>query len=304
MSEDVFLKALFSRLGEFPREVVVPPGDDCAAIVLNDEQALLVAVDQVVGDRHYVRYGGNATPPHLVGRKLLARNLSDIAAMGGEPTFALVASATTSPQDHHWLNAFFDGIIDLGRQFNVVVIGGDLSSAPLDSVASLTILGTVPLGQICRRSGACPGDLLYATGTFGGSLQSGWHLKFIPRCKEARWLASRGIPRAMIDVSDGLLADLGRMCSASNVTAFLNESAIPGRNSDLPIENRLSDGEDYELLFAVSADAVAHLVDWPFKDVLLSCIGVISEPGIAPVLNHSGQPFSLSRNGYDHFASS
>ena len=229
MTEDAFLEKLFARLPAPPSELVIPPGDDCAGLRLDDGRILLVAVDQLVGGRHYNLEGPSAASPEQVGRKLLARNLSDIAAMGGRPQYFLVACGLNPNHDEAWLKRFFDGILQLSREFGVLMIGGDLVSTPTDAVASLTILGEAPEAQVCRRSGAQSGDCLFATGRFGRSFVTGHHLSFMPRCREGRWLAQNGFAVAMIDVSDGLLIDAGRMCRASKVGLRLETASVPLR---------------------------------------------------------------------------
>ena len=304
MLEDAFFQRLFPRLGPVPTELVVPPGDDCAGLQLPDGEILLVAVDQIVSDRHYVAHGPSAAPPEQVGRKLLARNLSDIAAMGGTPTYCLVAAGFGPGQEETWLSRFFDGIVELGEQFGVSMIGGDLARTPKDTVASLTILGRVEAEQLCLRSGARPGDAILVTGAFGNSLNTGHHLMFTPRCREGQWLAEQGCVRAMIDVSDGLLLDLQRLCRASGVSAGVDPVQVPVRTPETTAPQALTDGEDYELLLAVAPDrADALMAQWPFGAVSLTRIGQTTEAGTSPaVLDPNGKPLLAGRPaGYDHF---
>lgn len=304
MLEDAFFQRLFPRLGPVPTELVVPPGDDCAGLQLPDGEILLVAVDQIVSDRHYVAHGPSAAPPEQVGRKLLARNLSDIAAMGGEPTYCLGAAGFGPGQDEHWLNRFFDGIIGLGEQFGVRMIGGDLARTPQDTVASLTILGRVQPEHLCLRAGASPGDAILVTGVFGSSLDTGHHLVFTPRCREGQWLARQGCVHAMIDVSDGLLLDLQRLCRASGVSAGVDPELVPVRTAETTSAGALTDGEDYELLLAAAPDRLDALLEqWPFDDVPLTRIGHTTEAGASvAVFGPGGTPLLPGRPaGYDHF---
>ncbi len=303
MSEDVFLQELVARLEGADEAVVVPPGDDCAALALGPDLLQLLAVDQVVGDRHYHLTGEQADPPGLAGRKLLARNLSDIAAMGGTPAYALVAVALDPGHDEAWLNRFLQGIIDLGAVYNVRMIGGDLARTPADNVASLTIVGTVPRNQVCCRKGARPGDALYATGWFGASLETRHHLNFSPRCAEGRWLAASGAVTAMIDVSDGLLLDATRLCRASGLGLLLDTQAIPPRIEGLAEENMLGDGEDYELLVALDPEQAGWIeAQWPFSEVPLTRIGTF-EPSQSPRVRRQADGVALdaTSGGYDHF---
>jgi len=296
--EDSFFAKLFQALPEMPASVVVPPGDDCAGIRFGDGRLLLVAVDQLVGDRHYRTDGENATSPRLAGRKLLARNLSDIAAMGGHPTFCLLAGAFPKSRAQSWLEEYYGGIIDTARAYAVSMIGGDFAAtAKGDEVGSLTILGEVEESLVLLRSGAHPGDLLYATGCFGSSFPTGHHLKFTPRCQEGRWLATHRLACAAMDVSDGLLVDLARICRASGVGCQLDLTRIPRRTPQTTLQQALTDGEDYELLFAVPAAAGQELRQkWPFQTPLTR-LGVFDSSGA--LSDQEGQPLSIA--GWDHF---
>ncbi|MBT3379728.1 MAG: thiamine-phosphate kinase [Lentisphaerae bacterium] len=303
MTEDSFLQTLFARLPDPPGDVVVPPGDDCAALALpGSDTLLLVAVDQVIGGRHYLNRGDNAATPRQVGRKLLARNLSDIAAMGGIPTFCLTALGVAPEQDDAWLCGLFEGVLDLAHVHNVHLIGGDLACTCHDDVSSLTVLGTVPRSQVCLRSGAQCGDVLFATGAFGASFESGHHLIFEPRCGEGAWLAERGFARAMIDVSDGVLLDVQRMAVASAVGVELELASIPIRPPCAKVEQAVVGGEDYELLFAVAPDrADALMAEWPFADTPLARIGRFGpEAGTVKDAN-GGALGGPGRSGFDHF---
>lgn len=302
MTEDQFYRSLFPRLSWNAQEVLVPPGDDCAAVRGRAGELLLVAVDQLVGNRHYRADGPDADSPRAAGRKLLARNLSDIAAMGGTPEWAVVAIAAGPQRDATWLDAFMDGLLELANAVGVSIIGGDMARAPADDVASLTILGRVAETAVVRRSGARPTDHLYATGCFGASLATGHHLGFAPRCREGAWLAEQGFANAMIDVSDGLLLDAERLAAASDVAVQIDRDAIPLRSSDASVEQALTDGEDYELLFAVSADRAGDLTArWPFPDVPLTRLGRVCDVCGARVTDMDGRPFPHEQSGFDHF---
>jgi len=301
-SEDSFLQQLFPLLGTMPADVVLGPGDDCAALDIGGGRIWLLGIDQVVGERHYRQHGAQATPPELVGRKLLARNLSDIAAMGGEPRFALVSIAMADTgDDQQWLLAFHRGLLELAQQHNLVLIGGDLAQAPHDCVASLTIIGeAVGNAPICRH-GAAVGDQLFLTGCCGDSFASGHHLHFQPRTPQGAWLARQQYASAMIDISDGLLLDARRLAAASAVQICLDVDAVPRRHAQVSRQALLADGEDYELLFTVNAAAAsALLAAWPFADVALSCIGHV-DAGPAGVVIASDGSILSAPGGFDHF---
>ncbi len=298
MTEDAFLARLFAGLPPPPPGVVIAPGDDGAAIDLGGGRWLLLAVDQVVGDRHYVQHGPEPTPPELAGRKLLARNLSDIAAMGGVPTCCLVAGAFGPDCDDDWLRRFYQGIQDLAAEHGVAMIGGDLAVTPRDTVASLTILGEVAAGKALGRAGARPGDEFWVTGSFGDSFETGHHLTFQPRCAEGLWLGRSGRVHAMMDVSDGLLLDATRLCRSSGLALRLDPMAVPRRRPATTLAAALSAGEDYELILAVPAGAGEALrAAWPFAAALTRVGAFLA--GRPEVMDLSGRP--LGAGGYDHF---
>jgi len=222
MTEDAFLQALFARLPSPPGNSSSRRGTTGAGYALVGGKILLLAVDQIVEKRHYLAEGPLAATPEQVGRKLLARNLSDIAAMGGKPLFCLVASSLGPLHDERWLNRFFKGLLKLGEKHGVSLIGGDLATAPQDTVVSLTIIGEVGARDVCRRTGARPGDLLFSTGKIRPFAFQTGPPPFIRAATERRAVAGADRPlsaRAAIDVSDGLLLDAWRLCRASRVAA-------------------------------------------------------------------------------------
>ncbi len=297
MTEDLFFARLFTKLPDCPDSVVVPPGDDCAAIRWHDHILMLLAVDQIVGNRHYISNGIQATPPELAGRKLLARNLSDIAAMGGNPLFCLLGAAFKKGRQDDWLNAFYEGIIDTAREFGVAMIGGDYASTEHDDVASLTIIGEVPEDQIVCRNGAEPGNWLCMTGRCGNSFATGHHLTFTPRCKEGAWLAQKHFAKAMIDISDGLLLDASRICRISGCGLQVMLQDIPLRTPETTLQQGLNDGEDFELLFAVAEGQLPHLLQqWPFPETLLTPIGRFN--ATPDIVDSTGNKLEIA--GWDH----
>jgi thiamine-monophosphate kinase len=195
---------------------------------------------------------------------------------------------------------FHNGIIAFASELDMGILGGDLARTPHDTVCSLTILGTVPAAEVVLRRGAREGDVLLATGTFGDSLDTGHHLSFPTRWREGRWLAANGYARAMIDVSDGLVLDAGRLCRASETGLMLDVDAVPLRTPGYDRMQALADGEDYELLAAVQADAVdAVLAEWPFEDVPITPIGWFRCTRDHVVVDCDGTV--LQKAGYDHF---
>jgi len=304
MTEDDFLETLFKRMPRPPGELVIPPGDDCAGFRAADGSLLLIAVDQVIEGRHFLDGGASASSPQQVGRKLLARNLSDIAAMGGTPLYCLSSVALGSRHDTAWLDRFFDGMLELARRWDTHLIGGDLARSAGMTVASLTIVGRAAESRVLRRSGAGDGDGFWATGVFGRSFQTGHHLDFEPRLAEARWLSEQGYAGAMIDVSDGLLIDAGRLCRASGVSLCLDVQAVPRRSTDTSMEEALSDGEDYELLFSVPKEKEERLRrEWPFRQLPLTRLGNFRSAAPPGIFDAGGSPLALKGpRGWDHFS--
>ncbi|MFA6290769.1 MAG: thiamine-phosphate kinase [Victivallales bacterium] len=280
------------------RGVAVGPGDDCAALDFGGSRYFLAATDQLVSDVHYIH---GKTPAAAIAKKLFNRNVSDIAAMGGTPAFALLTVASHSA-DRKWYSAFIKSIQKEAFRWNVSICGGDISSVKKDvTVCTLTINGWVDKNKICLRSNAKPGDILYATGLFGNSFKSGQHLSFTPRIDVAQFIAGK-FTRAMIDVSDGLLIDAQRLAAASGAGLVIDTGKIPLRKG-ASLKTALSEGEDYELIFAVPPSKSGELdKEWPFKNIRLSRIGNFTGA-------HKGRIYDLGekdltatyKTGFDHF---
>lgn len=292
--------------------VVAGAGDDCAVLDLGlPHHLVLFKTDAVVEGVHFTAEAS----PEKIGHKALGRCLSDIAAMAGTPTHALVTLALPDKFDPARIEAIYAGMNALARKHGVAIVGGETTTNPERLLLSIALLGTVPRSRQVLRSGAKAGDAIFVTGALGGSL-SGRHLDFEPRLAEARWLAERFTVHAMIDLSDGLAGDLRHILEASGVGAELLASAIPiSRAAKLqsraessakpPLLAALTDGEDFELLFTVASRAAVPLLDaWQaqFSDVKLSCVGKItSQPGLR--LSDARGLRDLNLSGYEHFAS-
>ena len=221
-------------------------GDDAAVLPLTKEEDLLFTTDMIVEDVHFTCQ----MSPQDIGHKALACNLSDIAAMGGTPTYAVVSLGVPPETDTAFARGIYQGMISLGKKFKVSIVGGDTVKSD-KIVINVALLGKVRKGKAVLRGGAKPGDRIFVTGPLGGSFESGRHLKFIPRLKEAQFLADNFHPSSMIDISDGLAADLGHILEESGVGAVIQEQMIP-RNPGVDLENVLGGGEDFELLFTLS----------------------------------------------------
>ena len=293
--------------------VVTGAGDDCAVLDLGvPDKLILFKTDAVVEGFHFTR----ATPPEKIGRKALARCLSDIAAMAGTPTAALVTIGLPEKFDAEFIARIYDGLNALAREHGVAIAGGETTTNPERILISVALLGTVPRGKQILRSGAKIGDAIFVTGELGGSLAEK-HLDFEPRLAEARWLAEHFAIHAMIDLSDGLAGDLRHILNASGGGAEILKSAVPvSRAAKLQARTNsatkpkpafaaaLTDGEDFELLFTLAGrDAVKLLDGWKkkFPKLKLSCIGkIVAGEGIL-VRDKTGA-HKLNAQGYVHFA--
>lgn len=268
-------------------------GDDCA-LLPPSRGSQLITVDPVVYPHHF----DDRVPPKQVGAKLLKRNLSDLAAMGGRPTAAVLALTLGSNVSLGWLEQFYRGLAACARRHRVAIVGGDIAQAEGVLAASLTLLGEATGPRTLTRTGARRGDRIYVTGVLGGSLRSGHHYKFAPRLAEGAWLARRSEVLAMMDVSDGLAKDLHAITPPGTAPA-LGAKAVPLR-AGATVRAALSDGEDYELLFAFSATASARAFErqWAkaFPKVRLSCIGEFVTSGKLP----EGAVDLAGYRGYEH----
>jgi len=290
--------------------VVAGAGDDCAVLDLGvPDRFVLFKTDAVVEGVHFTR----ETPPEKIGHKALARCLSDIAAMAGTPTAALVTLGLPRDFDSRFIEAIYAGMNALATRYGVAIAGGETTTNPDRLLLSVAMLGTVARDKCLRRDGSKAGDALFVTGHLGGSL-AGHHLDFEPRLTEARWLADNFSVHAMIDLSDGLAGDLRHLVEPG-LGAELLKTAIPiSRAAKLqaktessakpPLLAALTDGEDFELLFTIaSSDAVRLLDTWKkqFPDVPLTCIGKITPaPGVK--LRDKDRFLPMPAHGYVHFA--
>jgi thiamine-monophosphate kinase len=299
IGESKLIASIHRWLGDTTPTTPFGIGDDCAVLPASSRQQL-VTVDPVIYGRHF----DDAVPARLVGEKLLKRNLSDIAAMGGRPRAVVIALALDAKVNTAWLAAFYRGLAAAAHRYGVSVVGGDIAQQTGGFSATLTLIGEASGARVLTRDGAKNGDWIYVTGTLGGSLL-GHHYRFTPRLAEGRWLAGRKEVRSMMDLSDGLAKDLGALTPARTVPS-LEAGAIPvstaarkrartsGRTA---LQHALADGEDYELLFTVSArsDRAAFESAWKRKfKTRLSCIGRFARTASSDAINLK------SVHGYEH----
>lgn len=306
MGEFEWIKHIAGRAKCSPR-VLAGIGDDAAVIdIAHSSNVLLLTIDHVVENVHFEA----GTPLREVGWKALARSLSDIAAMGGIPKFALVGLGVPKGFSTKKVDRFYDGFFALAKEFKVNLIGGDITRSLKGFFASVTVIGEARKGQYRLRDGAKPGDLIFVTGSLGGSLLRK-HLSFKPRVKEGQWLAASKIAEAMIDISDGLLGDLRHILERSRVGAFLWSDAIPvspdaqslERSYPKALGRALYDGEDYELLFTSRCKDLNWMKDFQRKFRLsVSCIGQITHQSVRIYIeDEKGKKKNVGRKGFTHF---
>jgi thiamine-monophosphate kinase len=300
-SEFAFIDWLRKRTPVASR-VLQGPGDDTAALTWTGDTPCLVTTDMLLeGSCFRLHEAG----PRRVGRKAMAVNLSDIAAMAGRPIAAVVSVGLPRSGGRALAEELYLGLREVADAFDTAIVGGDTNSWAGPLAISVTLLGeATPPGPV-RRSGAKPGHWLMVTGSFGGSIR-GRHLDFTPRIREALALQGSARLHAMIDVSDGLAADVWHVCEESGCGAVLRAEAVPidaaafeMRDDRAPLEHALGDGEDFELAFAVSAEDGRRLLEsQPTGDARITHLGEFVENGLWLERNGDRQP--LPPTGYVH----
>jgi thiamine-monophosphate kinase len=290
LGENAIVRALTQKLQVGP-DVRVGAGDDCAVIGSKTAREwMLLKTDVVVEGVHF----HPDTEPRRVGWKALCRAISDIAAMGGMPKHALITIALAPKTPMRWLEELYAGLNAAAKRHGVSIVGGESSRSPGPAFINVALTGTVPRKQCILRSGGSPGDLLYVTGFLGGSL-AGKHLDFEPRLSEAQFLAREFRPSAMMDLSDGLGADLPRLAEACGCGIEVEPKRIPV-TPGCTLQQAMSDGEDFELVFAISPRKAKRLEDgWRrrFRKTPLTRIGRLVPLTPGPPGRHT--------YGHDHF---
>jgi thiamine-monophosphate kinase len=325
-SENELIQRLKTRYPARSALLIKGIGDDAAVLCpRNSDEHWLITTDMLLEG---VDFRCEWTTPHRLGRKSMAVNLSDLAAMGARPRFFTVSLAVPSKLSERWILEFYEGLMESGSLKGAQLIGGDLSCSESGILISITALGESLNRKVLYRSGGRAGDLLYVTGVLGRSaaglklLQTGCthprsrarqeavraHQTPEPRCEAGEWLAQCGMVHCMMDLSDGLSLDLPRMCAASGVGAEIQVADLPvfaeSRLWDCdPVALALHGGEDYELLFAVP-ESRSGLFEKSYPSEL---------PGITRIgkmTGHAGKVWvkgpgksrhRLKELGYDHF---
>jgi thiamine-monophosphate kinase len=315
LSEFDVIARFFSHSPVRRADTILSVGDDCALLSIPPGEALAVTMDTLVEGRHFPA----ETSPRNIGHKALAVNLSDLAAMGAQPAWAML-SLSLPEVNEHWLSEFAEGLFGLAEAHGVELVGGDTVRGPL--VITLQLHGFVPAAAALKRSGAQPGDHIFVTGTLGdagaglaltrNSLTCGSEEEAYlrgrldsPTPRVAEGLALRGIASAAIDVSDGLMADLGHILVQSGVGAHIELERLPLSpqiERSVPSEeaqrNALSAGDDYELCFTVPPENLERLQAQPFS---FTRIGTIEAQTGLRILNGAGECVTVAQVGFDHF---
>lgn len=281
-------------------------GDDCAVIEISSSSpdVLLLTSDAVLEGVHFNK---STTPPEMAGRKAIGRVLSDIAAMGGTPMWALINFVAPSKTAVRVFDMMYYGAITLAKQFGLSIVGGDMTSGKMIEMHVFAV-GIAPKKSVVLRSGARPCDLLFVTGTLGGSRLNRKHLTFTPRVAEGNWLKKWAT--AMIDISDGLAADVSHIAYASKVGVQIYLSQLPVSgvllkyNRSVALNHMLCDGEDYELLFSIPcAQRYTFQREWMKKFSLpCTCIGEITnKKGKIEYITDGVKIRQRPPKGYEHF---
>jgi len=271
-------------------------GDDAAVVNSPQGKKILLTTDMLVEGVHF----DLKMPPDLVGRKALAVSISDIAAMGGIPKYALVSLGLSGKTALGIVEKMYKGINNVAEKFGVSIVGGDTVKSKA-TIINIALIGEARKKDIVLRSTARAGDYIYVTGPLGNSFKSKHHLKFIPRIMESQYLIKECKPSAMIDISDGLVQDLFHILKASGLGAILYQEKIPKRKG-ATLNEALHQGEDFELLFTVSAKKAKRLEDEKSCAVSFYKIGeIIDKKNKAFLIDCRGERKVLRAEGYQHF---
>lgn len=310
-------KALIERIRAHAASLKVPVGigDDCAVVRVPGQHDALLTTDFSLEGVHFRR---TWHAPEVVGHRCLARGLSDIAAMGGEPIAAFLSLALPSRLSQVWVDGFLKGFRALAKQFRVPLAGGDTAQSPGGILADIVVLGSVPKGRAILRSGARPGDLIYVSGELGGGADAlhrlfagkrikpeyyPRHFRPMPRIAVGLFLREHRLASSMIDVSDGLSTDLGHICDESGVGAEILPDAIPRARVGLPqaavdLAAALHGGDDYELLFTARSNKA---IPQKIAGVPITLIGRVMHGKKVTLVGESGKRSQLKAKGWEHF---
>lgn len=284
----------FRKLIKTDFSVIKASGDDCAVLAFDKDNWQLFTCDMIVEGQDFTANDNF----RLIGRKALAVSISDIAACGGIPRYAVVSLAMPANTTVYAADNIMKGMVSIAGEYKVNIVGGDISRAPC-LIIDVSMIGVVEKKHLVLRSGAKAGDIIFVTGSLGGSIK-GKHLKFIPRIKEARYLVQNFKVNAMIDISDGLAQDLSHILKASKVGGRIYENLLPVSKEAKNRKDVLSGGEDFELLFTLPLKQAKKIITRNLKQ--FKPIGEIRDKQYGlKLIDKNNQEKDMPALGYRHF---
>jgi len=275
---------------------IVGIGDDCAVLNYTDDRYLLITADMLIEDIHFDLRKVSA---FKVGRKALAVSLSDIASMAGQPKYALASVGIPPEFALSAVDAFYDGLLKLAKEFGVELIGGDTNRSD-KFICDVCVIGEVRKEYLITRRGAKVGDGIFVTGLLGGSIKSK-HYDFTPRLREAQILARDFKIHSMIDISDGLSLDLHHITDASNVGAVVYDDCIPMSHDARSRQDALAGGEDFELLFTAARDVTEEALRKRLGIPVRKIGKIVARSAGVRLEGSKGTSKEFKREGYTHF---
>ena len=303
-----------SNLSQHENTVIIGPGDDCAVLRVPDDMELCVSTDTLLEGVHFLPN----SRAKVVASRTMAANLSDLAAMGATP-YAFLLAMTFPEAREDWLEDFSTTLAEIIEQYQVPLVGGNLSKGPLS--LTVTIMGTVPAGSAIKRSGASVGDDIYVTGTLGDAAQGlalsrkgeadGYLVSRYqsPVARIAAGRQLRGLANSLIDISDGLVAEIGHLAETDSLGAEiaawelpLSKELVKSAGEDIAISMALFSGDDYELCFTADpADSGEIKAVSDSINVPMTRIGVVTDGGEIVIRDSKGEPMDFGNAGYEHF---
>ncbi|MBU1912220.1 MAG: thiamine-phosphate kinase [Candidatus Omnitrophica bacterium] len=285
-----------SRAVKLSNRVIKGIGDDAAVLGYTKDKYLLFTTDMLVEGKHFYK----SDKAELVGKKAISCNISDIAAMGGVPKFAVISVGLPGSLDLKYADGLYKGIKKAADGFGVDLVGGDTVGSK-KIVINIALTGEVENKNLTLRSGAKENDAIFITGYIGGSIKLK-HLNFTPRLKEARYLVKNFKINSMIDVSDGLLADLGHILKESGKGAIIYERAVPISKNASNFNSAVRDGEDFELIFTLTESSADRLKKiWPFKTKISEIGRICSSRKGFFLVRKNGKSEKIKPAGFTHF---
>ncbi len=285
--------------------VIVGPGDDCAVLDVADYSQITISTDTLLEGTHF----STKDEAYDIGWKTVAVNLSDMAAMGCRPLWAVTGLGFNRGSDSDWLKNFTKGLIACSENHALSLVGGDFTTSSNGTSITMTIVGIPFSSNPVYRSGAKVGDIIAVTGSLGGSIKNK-HLNFNPRIKESEWLCKNSLPNAMMDISDGISLDLRRLCSESKVGAIIEEDKLPisedakamaMTDKKSAINHALTDGEDFELLLTIDENKWNTIKsNWNLPTAITEIGKITNDCNTLSLRDINGKEAELPKGGYIH----